>query len=99
MSSPPVRLGPSPAHAGILKKSSPAPADSLSPRSPGKSSSFKQRQPLTTNKNVEWVGHPGAWALYVGAVLLTWLVRHDTLPALAGSLRTCTTYAMQSPVL
>ena len=29
---------------------------------------------MTTNKNVEWVGHPGAWVLYVGAVLLTWLV-------------------------
>lgn len=28
----------------------------------------------TTNKNVEWISYPGAWAFYVGLILMSWLV-------------------------
>lgn len=28
----------------------------------------------TTNKNVEWISYPGAWAFYVGLILMSWLI-------------------------
>lgn len=42
----------------------------LSPTKAGRDAGFSE----TTNKNVEWISSPGAWAFYVGLVFLGWLV-------------------------
>ena len=40
----------------------------------GGSPEHRRRQPVTTNKNVEWINAPGAWTFITALIILGWLL-------------------------